>query len=95
MRKFEKQKITELEKTVRLKDREIKDIKIECAEQFKTIKELCTCNDYNGRLNRIEKICEVASDNFTALVRDLLIENEEEKETKSKIIELPSTRKSM
>lgn len=84
----EAQKIRELEETIKLKDQEIKDIKVECAEQFKKIKEFCTCNDYNGTFNRIEKINEVASDNFTALVKDLLIDKEE---TKAKIIELPNT----
>ena len=32
----EVQKIRELEETIRLKDQEIKDIKVECAEQFRS-----------------------------------------------------------
>lgn len=78
----------ELEKIIARKDKEIKDIKRECAEQFKIIKDMCICNDYNGNLNRLAKIEEVAEDNFIILIKDLAIENED------KIIELHTTRKS-
>lgn len=80
------EEIGQLKETIKLKDREIKDIKMGCAEEFRNIKMYCTCNDYNGKLDRLSKIEEVASANFTILVKDMLIE---EKEEKGKIIELP------
>lgn len=83
------QEIKRLNEVVDRKDKEIKEIKTECAEQFKKIKDFCTCNDYNGRFNRIDKIYEIASDNFSALVDDLCVDKKEE--TKAKIIELSYT----
>lgn len=85
-------KINQLEETIKIKDKEIKDIKTECAEQFKKIKDICFCNDYNGRLDKLRKIHEIASDNFSALILDIVIYDDAEE--KVKIIELPSTRKS-
>ena len=86
----ETQKIEELEEIIKLKDREIKEIKSECAEQFKNIKDLCFINDYGDKYLNLNKIHEIASDNFSALVKDMLIDKAEE----NKIIELPTTRKS-
>lgn len=85
-------KINQLEETIKLKDKEIKDIKTECAEQFKKIKDICFCNDYNGKLDKLRKIHEIASDNFSALILDIVIYDDAEE--KAKIIELPNTRKS-
>lgn len=81
----EVQRIRELEETIRLKEQEIQDIKAECANEFKRITEFCTCNDYNGRINKMQKIYELATDNFMLLVQDILM-NKEEKD--KKIIEL-------
>ena len=81
----EGQTIRELEEIIRLRDREIHDIKTECAEQFRIIRDYCTCNDYNGQLDRINKIHEVADNNFMALLKDLVDEEE-----RAKIIELPT-----
>lgn len=84
--------IKRLEELVILKEKEIKDVKGEFAEQFKLIKDLCFCNDYNGKLNKLNKIYEIASDNFSILVKDLSIFGPKESEN-TKIIEL-HTRKS-
>lgn len=78
--------IKRLQELVELRDREIKNIKIECADQFKKIKDLCFINDYNDRSLKLRKIHEIASDNFSTLVKDIVIS-----ETEGKIIELPYT----
>lgn len=86
---FEKR---ELEDIIKRKDREIKVIKTECANEFKRISDLCFCNEYGGILNKnkkLEKIHEIAKDNFSALVTDLVIEKETVQ--KAKIIELTTT----
>lgn len=91
----EAQQIRERNETIKLKDKEIKDIKIECAEQFKRIKDLCFSNEYGGfndERAKLRKIYEIASDNFAIILNDLLIDEEEQR--KAKIIELPNTRKS-
>lgn len=82
-----------LQELVERKDKEIKDIKTECADQFKKIKDLCFINEYNDRNLKLRKIHEIASDNFSALVRDIVI-NETDEDERAKIIELPNTRKS-
>lgn len=87
----EAQRIKQLEETIKLKDNEIKDIKQECTEQFKRIKDICFANEYDGLNNKdakLKKIYEIASDNFSTLVKDLVISDT--KET-AKIIELPNT----
>lgn len=89
----EAQKIKQLKETIAAKDKEIKDIKTECADQFKKIKDLCFINDYGDKNMKLRKIHEIASDNFSALVRDIII-NETNEDEKAKIIELPNTRKS-
>ena len=89
----EGQIIKRLQETIDLKDKEITDIKRECADQFKKIRDLCFLNEYGG-LNdknaKLRKIHEIAADNFSALVKDLIISNTEET---PKIIELPTNRK--
>lgn len=85
--------IKNLEELIERKDKEIKDIKIECADQFKKIKDLCFINEYGDRNMKLRKIHEIASDNFTALIKDIII-NETDEDERSKIIELPTTRKS-
>ena len=82
-----------LQELVERKDKEIKDIRTECADQFKKIKDLCFINEYNDRNLKLRKIHEIASDNFSALVRDIVI-NETDEDERAKIIELPNTRKS-
>lgn len=80
----------ELKSVIELKNKEICDIKMGCAEEFRKIKDLCFCNDYNGQLNdnkKLSKIFEIAEDNFSTLLTDLAIE--EGIDTDTKIIELP------
>lgn len=84
----EGQAIQNLQSTIKLKEKEIKDIKVECAEQFKNIKDLCFINDYGDKYLSLRKIYEIASDNFSALVKDLAIDEQKEN---AKIIELPTT----
>lgn len=84
----EGQAIQNLQNTIKLKEKEIKDIKVECAEQFKNIKDLCFINDYGDKYLSLKKIYEIASDNFSALVKDLAIDEQKEN---AKIIELPTT----
>lgn len=90
----EAQKIRELEEDVRLRDREILEIKTECAEQFKAIKDLCFINEYNDKYSKLKKIYEIASDNFSALVKDIVISEGKEEKQQCKIIELPTTNQS-
>lgn len=89
-------RIKELEEIISRKDQEIKDIKTECIEQFKNIKDLCFCNDYDGKWDKLRKIHEIASDNFSALVKDLFISEmqDEKSEYKAKIIELSTPNQS-
>lgn len=84
----EGQAMQNLQNTIKLKEKEIKDIKVECAEQFKNIKDLCFINDYGDKYLSLKKIYEIASDNFSALVKDLTIDEQKEN---AKIIELPTT----
>ncbi len=85
--------IKRLEELVELRDKEIKDIKVYCADQFEKIKNLCFINEYGDRNIKLRKIYEIASDNFSQLVRDIVIDETDE-DQKAKIIELPNTRKS-
>lgn len=55
-----------LQEIIARRDKEIKDIKTECAEQFKMIKDLCFINEYNNKNIKLKKIYEIASDNFSA-----------------------------
>lgn len=82
--------VANLENLVKLRDREITEIKSECADQFKKIKDLCHSNTYGNIHAQLRKIEEIADDNFMALLKDMFVENDEE----GKIIELPTTRKS-
>lgn len=80
-------RIRNLEDIVKRKDREIKDIKCECAEQFKKIRDLCFSNTYNERFNKLKKIYEISDSNFSALLNDLIISDNSKT---NKIIELPT-----
>lgn len=76
----------ELEDIVKRKDREIKEIKLECAEGFRIIRDLCFCNDCDGKWNKLKKIYELSDDNFKALLEDMFIaESTEEKEEVKKL----------
>lgn len=81
----------QLNQTIELKDREIEDIKTECASQFELIRDLCFCNDCEGKWDRLNRINEIAEDNFSALVKDLAIDKLSDK---AQIIELSTARQS-
>ena len=83
----------ELNMVILRKDKEIEDIKTECAEQFKRIKDLRFINDYGDKYAKLRKIHEIASDNFSALVKDMIIAKNDEEKT-AKIIKLPTTNQS-
>ena len=52
------------------------------------IKDLCFINEYNNKNIKLKKIYEIASDNFSTLVKDIVINETDEI---AKIIELPNT----
>lgn len=82
----------QLEDIIKRKDREIKDIKTECASEFKRISDLCFCNSYNGELDERKKLSvieKIAIDNYSALVTGLVIDKDMPQ--KAKIIELTTT----
>lgn len=85
--------IKRLKELVELRDKEIKDIKVYCADQFEKIKNLCFINEYGDRNMKLRKIHEIASDNFSQLVRDIVIDETDEGQ-KAKIIKLPTTNQS-
>ncbi|MBR3697558.1 MAG: hypothetical protein IKM97_04800 [Clostridia bacterium] len=92
IRKLEEEK-QELLAIISRKDKEITDIKKECIKQFEQIRDLCFANEYNGHNNpiaKLRKIEEIASNNFSALVVDIVI-SESDENKKAKIIELPNT----
>lgn len=73
----ESQEIERLQRLVQLKDREILDIKVECATQFKEIKKICFENEYGGlndKAKKIKKIEDIAQFNISALEDDIKIE---------------------
>lgn len=82
--------ISEKDAIIARKDREIIEIKTECADQFKKIKNLCFINEYGDKYLSLRKILEIATDNFSQLLDDLAILQDNEK---AKIIELPTNRK--
>lgn len=89
----EAQEIKRLKRLVDLRDKEITDIKRECADQFKKIRDLCFANEYGGKNDKsakLRKIYEIAADNFSAIIQDLVISDERDI---AKIIELPTNRK--
>lgn len=82
------QEIAKLEDTIRRKDREIYDVKQECASAFKQIHELSESNSYGETRTIINKMGEIARDNFNILLNDLI---DYKYERNNKIIELPNT----
>ena len=86
--KAQREEIEQLKETIKLKDKEIKDIKYSVAEVLDQIKELNEGNQYNDPSMRRRKISEVCTDTKYELMLDEL-----DKEQKAKIIELSTTRK--
>ena len=83
----EGQKIVQLESIIKRKDQEIKDIRQGCADAFKLIYDLSKSNGYGETRIIMNKMREIAKDNFNLLLYDLL---DDENEQIHKIIELPT-----
>ena len=79
-------KIRQLEETIRLKDKEIKDVKLSLADILLQIRDLNESNNYSDPGVRKRKISEICTDTRYELLKDEL---EEEK-----IIELSATAQS-
>lgn len=87
-RSEEMQEINRLEEIIERQKTEIQETKFSLAGVFKEIEKLNTCNTANDPATR-RKITEIARDTHYALMKDIYIENDEDK-----IIKLSSTRKS-
>ena len=81
------QQIAKLEDTIRRKDREIYEVKQECASAFKEIYELSKANSLNNDGTIKNRMGEIAKDNFNLLLDDLI---DYKYEQNNKIIELPT-----
>lgn len=80
----------QLEETIRLKDKEIQDIKKSVADILLQIRNINESNDYLDPEEKKKKISELCTNTRYELLIDELEDNQE----KAKIIELPTTRKS-
>lgn len=81
------QHIAELEETIRKRDREIYEVKQECANAFKQIFDLSKSNGYGETRIIMNKMGEIAKDNFNLLLDDLI---DYKYDQNNKIIELPT-----
>ena len=79
------QKIAQLEDVIKRKDREIYEVKQECANAFKQIYELSKGNSFDNDRAIKNKMGEIAKDNFNILLDDLI---DYKYEQNNKIIEL-------
>lgn len=82
------QKIAQLEDVIKRKDREIYEVKQECANAFKQIYELSKGNSFDNDRAIKNRMGEIAKDNFNLLLDDLI---DYKNEQNNKIIELPNT----
>lgn len=89
----EVQKIKELEKTITLRDKEIKDTKLSVADILLQIRNINESNNYADESIKKRKISELCTDTRYELLIDE-IEEINYKKASAKIIELPHTRKS-
>ena len=89
----EQLKIKELEETIKLKDKEITDIKHSLADVLLQIRPLNEANEYGDPSQRKRKISELCTQTRYELYIDE-IKDDYPKEEKAKIIELPTTHKS-
>ena len=64
----EGQKIVQLEAIIKRKDQEIKDIRQGCADAFKLIYDLSKSNGYGETRVIMNKMGEIAKDNFNLLL---------------------------
>lgn len=79
------QKIEQLENLIKRKDRELYEVKQECANAFKQIYDLSKSNGYGETRIIMNKMGEIAKDNFNLLLNDLIDYDHD-----NKIIELPT-----
>lgn len=83
----EAQKIKQLEETISLKEKEIKDIKFSVSDILLQIRNINESNNYSDPSVKRKKISELCTDTRYELLIDELEGNHE----KAKIIELPNT----
>ena len=85
-------KIKQLEETIKLRDKEIKDIKRSLADKLQEIRNYNEGNDLNDPEQRKTKISEMCTD----IIYELRIDEIDDfyRKEKAKIIELPTTRQS-
>lgn len=82
-------KIKELEETIKLRDKEIKDIKFSLADVLLQIRTLNESNSYGDPSIKRRKISELCTDTRYELLIDEI--DELYKKDKAKIIKLPTT----
>lgn len=82
-------KIKQLQETIQLKDKEIKDIKFSIVDVLQQIRNLNEANEYGDPSVKRRKISELCTDTQYQLLLDEIEDNDE----KGKIIELPTNRK--
>lgn len=78
-------RIKKIEETIKLKDKENKEVKMSFAEIMKNIIYLNTCGTSNEPATR-RKITELAEKTYYELMKDIAITND----SNAKIIELPT-----
>ena len=85
-------KIKQLEETLQLRDKEIKDIKHSLADKLQEIRDLNESNNCGDPTQRKRKISEMCTD----IIYELRIDEIDDfyRKEKAKIIELPTTRQS-
>lgn len=85
-------KIKQLEETISLKEKEIKDIKFSVSDILLQIRNINESNDYSDPSVKRRKISELCTDtSYELLIDEIEIGY---KKQNAKIIELPNTRKS-
>ena len=84
--------IRQLEETITLKDKEIKDIKNSLADTLQLIRDLNESNNYGDPTQRKRRISEICTDTIYELRIDEI--DDFYRKEKAKIIELPTTRQS-
>ena len=85
-------KIKQLEETISLKEKEIKDIKFSVSDVLLQIRNINEANEYSDPSVKKRKISELCTDTRYELLIDEIESNN--KKQNAKIIELPNTRKS-
>lgn len=89
----EAQKIKQLEETIKLRDKEIKDIKFSVSDILLQIRTLNESNDYGDPSQRKRKISELCTETRYQLLVDEIDNFYKKEKQQAKIIELPNTAK--